>query len=92
MAVAQYDGGGPVPGGPMARSAAKDAPDTIPECTHSASSQYWAQYSRKLSVVVAKDTPKAIVLEASLGGPATPGQGRRRRAMPSHFSKIEEVC
>jgi hypothetical protein len=58
----------------MARSVAKLAPDTISGYIHTASSPYWAQYSRKPSFVVEKDTPKTIIFAASLGGPSAPGR------------------
>ena len=43
--------------------------------SHSASSPYCAQYSRKASLVVEKETPNTIILAAaSAGGPSAPGR------------------
>lgn len=41
--------------------------------SHSASSPYWAQYSRKPSLVVEKETPNTIILAVLVGGPSAPG-------------------
>lgn len=42
--------------------------------SHSASSPYCAQYSRKPSLVVENETPNTIIFADSLGGPSAPGR------------------